>query len=229
MGQRSVQCARLAVLVVMLAMMGELGSANSADLPSTTPSPASSAPAPSLGPTPQMGADGSDVLNPRSFELRFGAFAHGVGDAEKGTYDVNPEVVFPELPMGQGQWWNMLIPRAHIGGLINLEGRTSAAYAGGLWTFPLPHRFFAEIFVDGDVHNGYLADAPPGHAGLGCPYLFHVGGSLGYRVSAHWSVMLTFDHQSNGHGIFGTECDGMGSYTTNPEINDYGRRLGYAF
>ena len=215
MGQRSVQRARLPALVVMLAMMGALGSANSADLPSTTPSPPDAAPAPSF--------------DPQNFELRFGAFAHGVGGAERGTYDLNPEVVFPGLPFGQGQWWSALIPRAHIGGLINLEGRTSAAYAGGLWTIPLPYRFFAELFIDGDKHDGYLADPPPGRSGLGCPYLFHAGGSLGYRVSAHWSVMFTFDHQSNGHGVFGTECDGMGSYTHNPGINDYGLRAGYAF
>ena len=58
--------------------------------------------------------------------------------------------------------------------------------------------------------------------------MFHDGGSLGYKMSEHWKVMFTFD-QSNGHGIFGTQCDGMGAATRNPGINDYGLRLGYAF
>jgi hypothetical protein len=31
------------------------------------------------------------------------------------------------------------------------------------------------------------------------------------------------------HGIFDTECDGMGANTRNPGINDYGLRFGYAF
>ena len=94
------------------------------------------------------------------------------------------------------------MPRANVGGLLNLEGRTSAVYAGALWTIPLPRHFFAEAFLDADLHNGYLNNPPPGHSGLGCRYMFHDGGSLGYKFSQHWSAMFTFDHQSNGHWHF---------------------------
>jgi hypothetical protein len=219
--------ALVAGLVTLVALQPAVG----ADLPSTSPAPGylPPAPPPNLNLQTDNSAGGSDLFDPRSFQLRFGAFAHGVGGIEQGTYDLNPEIVFPKLPFGQGHWWSVLIPRPHVGGLINLEGRTSAVYAGALWTFPLPHRFFAELFLDGDKHNGYETNAPPGRAGLGCAYLFHDGGSLGYKLSEHWSVMFTFDHQSNGHGIFGTECDGLGSNTHNPGINDYGLRVGYAF
>ena len=41
--------------------------------------------------------------------------------------------------------------------------------------------------------------------------------------------MFTFDHQSNGHAVFGTQCDGLGSSTPNQGINDYGLRIGYSF
>ena len=172
---------------------------------------------------------GSSDIDANRYELRLGTFAHGVGSAEQGTVDINPEIVFPRLPFGQSNWWNILIPRPHAGAMINLDGRTSSIYAGGLWTFPLPHHFFAELFFDGEAHNGYLTDAPPGHADLGCRYLFHDGGSLGYKFSQHWSLMFTFDHQSNGHPVFGTECGSLGSNTPNQGVNDYGLRIGYSF
>ena len=187
--------------------------------------------APPAAPYPQTvdAADTSDLFDPQSFQFRFGTFAHGVGGVEQGTYDISPELVLPKLPFGQGRWWDVLIPRAHVGSLINLEGRTSSVYAGGLWTFPLPYRFFAELFLDAAKHDGYLANPPPGRSGLGCSFLFHAGGSLGYKVSEHWSAMFSFEHESNGHGIIGTQCDGDGSNTHNPGFNNYGLRLGYAF
>jgi lipid A 3-O-deacylase len=197
------------------------GPASSADLSAPAPSAPANA--------PYSPFDSSSPFDPYSYELRFGTFAHGVGGAEHGTIDLNPEVVFPRLPFGESYWWNIFVPRPHLGGQINLDGRTSSVYAGALWTFPLPHRFFAELFLDGEAHNGYLVSPPPGHSGLGCPYLFHDGGSIGYHVSQHWSVMFTFDHQSNGHALFGTACDGLGPNTPNAGINDYGLRIGYSF
>jgi lipid A 3-O-deacylase len=163
------------------------------------------------------------------YELRFGAFAHGVASAEQHTFDLNPELVLPILPFGQSGSWRLLIPRPHLGALINLEGRTSSVYAGGLWTIPLHDRFFGELFLDGAAHNGYTAVPPPGHSDLGCAFLFHAGVSSGYHFNSHWSLMLTFDHQSNGHSIFGVVCDGRGSKTHNQGINDYGTRIGYSF
>jgi len=202
--------------------------------------PSSSAPSPNTGTGATLSGssnvstpapvDSSSELNPERYEIRFGAFAHGVGSPEKGTVDVNPEIVFPRLPLGESNWWNVFLPRPHVGGLINLDGRTSSVYAGALWTFPLPARFFAELFLDGDKHDGYLTSAPAGHSDLGCPYLFHAGGSVGYNLSPQWSLMFTFDHQSNGRGVFGTECDGLSaSQTPNQGINDYGLRFGYRF
>jgi hypothetical protein len=213
----------LAALVVIFSVAAALSPASSADM----------APAYSWPPTPlpvsSAAPFGSPDVDANSYELRLGGFAHGVGSAEHGTVDLNPEVVFPRLPFGQSNWWNILVPRPHVGGMVNLEGRTSSVYAGALWTFPLPYHFFAELFFDGEAHNGYLTDAPPGRSSLGCPYLFHDGGSLGYKVSRHWSLMFTFDHQSNGRAVFGTECDGLGSKTPNQGINDYGVRIGYTF
>jgi lipid A 3-O-deacylase len=206
-------------LAAVFAVLISLGPAVSADLPA----------APAYIPPTAPATVQPMVYDPEGFEFRFGGFAHGVGGVEQGTYDLNGEFVTPRLPFFEDSWWSVFMPRANVGGLLNLEGRTSAVYAGALWTIPLPYHLFAEGFLDGDLHNGYLNNPPPGRSGLGCRYMFHDGGSIGYKMSEHWKVMFTFDHQSNGHGIFGTECDGMGSATRNPGINDYGLRLGYAF
>jgi hypothetical protein len=172
---------------------------------------------------------GAAPLEYSGYEARLGAFLHGVGGAEKNTYDLNPEFIFAKLPFGNDRWWRLLIPRPHLGGLINLEGRTSSGYAGALWTVPFRHRLFGELFFDGALHDGYTNDAPAGRSDLGCTILFHVGGSFGYRFSEHWSWMVTVDHESNGHSVFGIACEGQGAATHNQGFNDYGTRIGYAF
>jgi lipid A 3-O-deacylase len=214
----------LAALAVVLTVVLSLRPANSTDL---APAPAYSWPPATSAVSSTPPFDSYDI-DANRYELRLGLFLHGVGSAEQGTGDLNPELVFPRLPFGQSNWWNILIPRPHVGAMLNVDGRTSSVYAGALWTFPLPQHFFAELFFDGEAQNGYLTDAPPGHSNLGCRYLFHDGGSLGYKVSQHWSMMFTFDHQSNGRAVFGTQCDGLPS-TPNQGVNDYGLRLGYSF
>ena len=178
---------------------------------------------------PAAGAAGAYFYDPYSIEVRLGGFLHGVGGAEKGTYDLNPELIFPRLPFFQTQWWNVFVPRPHVGGMVNLEGRTSDLYAGALWSFPLPYHTFFELFVDGAIHDGVENNPQPGHSGLGCPALFHVGGSFGYAITEHWHAMLTFDHLSNGHYIFGINCAGNVGPTPNPGINNWGGKIGYQF
>jgi hypothetical protein len=212
------------VPVAAFAAMCALDLAHGADLnPAPPPPPPYGAPAPPPAqPVPAF-------YDPYRTEFRLGAFLHGVGGAEKGTYDISPELVFPRFPLFANQWWNVFVPRPHVGALANLGGDTSAFYAGALWSFPLPFRTFFELFVDGAIHNGFEQSPPLGRSSLGCPALFHVGGSFGYAVTDHWTVMFSFDHLSNGHGIFGTECAGNVGPTPNQGINDYGGRIGYAF
>ena len=155
------------------------------------------------------------------WEIRAGVFAHGVGSAEEGTIALNGELIFPKL-ITAPDFWGYLIPRLHVGGMGNLSGKTSYAYAGGLWTFPVFDRWFVEGFFGGAVHNGALDDAR-GTAALGCNPLFHVGGSIGYQFTPQLSAIFTFDHLSNGKTVFGTDCD------RNVGLNNYGIRLGYRF
>lgn len=170
-------------------------------------------------------------LNPPQdfFEARFGAFAHGVGSLEQGSVDINAELVFPQLwdLHNRYNWlhlddsWSWLIPRPHVGGMFNTDGRTSYVYGGALWTYNVTRKIFLEGFLGGAVHNGVLAgDAT--HNSLGCRVLFHVGGSAGYRIMPRWSVLFTFDHISNGNAV-------LNACSSNVGLNEYGVRLGYAF
>jgi hypothetical protein len=168
----------------------------------------------------------SGVLDPAErFEVRFGAFAHGVGSVESNSVDLNGEFVTPRLPFDVTGPWRMLVPRVHVGVNANLSGLTNVGYAGLLWTFPVLDKFFVEGFIGPSVHDGLTDSSPldPSRAQLGCDFLFHVGGSAGYRFSDRWSVMFTFDHVSNGNSLFGTGCN------KNQGLNNYGARIGYTF
>ena len=67
----------------------------------------------------------------------------------------------------------------------------------------------------------------PTLVGLGCPLLFHAGASLGVPITAHWRVLGTFEHLSNGKP-FGVDC-GTNQREGNQGLNNYGVSVGYAF
>jgi hypothetical protein len=175
-------------------------------------------------PPPALAAVAVPALyDPTRWEVRFGGFMHGVGSAEKDTWDVNGEIVLPQFfgkdPLG---WWSFLLPRLHAGANVNTGGKTSVVYAGFLWTMPITQSLFVEGFVDGALHNGSVTGSAT-HNALGCEAQFHVGGSVGYRFNPQWSVMFTFDHLSNGSGI------GLSNCNRNQGLNNYGFRIGYTF
>jgi hypothetical protein len=200
---------RFALTTIALALTSS-GAARAADFSAPPPSSEASwyAPAPSS--------------RDPGFEVRFGGFAHGVGGAEKNTADINLELVTPKFLPALPGWWDILVPRAYLSGMLNTDDRTSSLRAGALWLVPFGERFFGEIYFGGAVHDGSLiGDAT--HAALGSRTLFNVGGSVGYRFDKHWSAMVTFDHLSNGAGIFHT------GFARNVGENNYGLRLSYAF
>src|ERR1700681_1617792 len=96
-----------AVPVGAFAVIFVLHTAHAADVFPAPPAPPPyvAPPAPPLAP--------AGFYDPYRIEVRFGGFLHGVGGNEKGTYDLNPEVVFPRLPVFQTQWWNVFVPRPH--------------------------------------------------------------------------------------------------------------------
>lgn len=197
----------VAVSAVALVVFGAPQHASAADIIAPPPAPTNSS----------VIFEPTSLYHPERWELRGGLFAHAIASPEGGSIDANLELVAPKffvipwLP-------DYLTPRFHVGGIGNFSGKTSYVYAGGLWTFNLTQRFFAEGFFGGLVHNGQLSDVSTDMNGLGCRWAFHSGGSIGYRLSDRWSVMGTFDHLSNA-----TLC------TNNKGINDFGMRLGYSF
>jgi lipid A 3-O-deacylase len=155
---------------------------------------------------------------PQRFEVRFGAFAHGVGFEERGSVDVNAELVFPRLPIDLGPTWAFLVPRPHLGFMANTAGKTSYVYGGFVWTLNLTDRFFVEPMFGGAIHNGETDHPPPDRVALGCPVLFHTGLSVGYRLNERWTLYGTWDHISNAN-----LC------SHNVGLNNWGGRIGYKF
>jgi lipid A 3-O-deacylase len=140
---------------------------------------------------------------------------------ERGTDNANIELVLPKFWRGRG-WLDTLVPRLHLGATANLSGRTSYAYAGGLWTFNFSQRGFTELSLGGLVHNGQLDGDDPHQARLGCRELYEAGVNLGYHVSSRSTVMLSFDHGSNGRPVL-SDC------RYNEGLDLFGIRFGYAF
>lgn len=154
------------------------------------------------------------------FEARFGAFAQeAAGTATTGA--LNAELVSPRLPFGLPGAWSVLTPRLHGGVLGNVGGDANAAYAGLLWTIPLHERLFAEAFVGGAVRDRMT---PGGRGSFQCGPSLNSGGSIGYRFSDRWSVMVTYDRMANGAApATGSGC------ALGPVVNNYGARVGFSF
>lgn len=216
---------RLGLLVVAVAYFAAVPVAESADVA------APPAVAPPLSPSPSPYLTGPDLSD--TFEVRFGEFIHGVGSVERFTPDVSASIVTPRLNFFHltDNYWLWFIPRAQIGGSLNVAGRTSFAYLDAMWTVPITNWLFVEPFVGGAVHDGSLTGTAT-MSDLGCRELFHVGASVGVPINAHWRMMGTFEHLSNGKGIFGTDCGTNQTGVTgggNQGLNNYGLRFGYAF
>ena len=96
-----VQRSSLAALGAVFAALVSFGPALSADLPP--------AQAPAYIPPTAPATVQPLVYDPEGFEFRFGGFAHGVGGAEQGTYDLNGEFVTPRLPFFE----ELVVERVH--------------------------------------------------------------------------------------------------------------------
>jgi hypothetical protein len=105
--------------------------------------------------------------------------------------------------------------------MYNAAGKTNFGYADVMWTVPVGARVFWQPYIGVVVHDGQLNGPDPGLASLGCRVLGHAGMNLGYRFDEHWSIMVTYDHASNGKSL--SHCP------TNQSLNLFGGRIGHAF
>lgn len=156
---------------------------------------------------------------PQPQELRVGVLRHGVKSRlhqgrEKG-YDLNVEYLFPSFQKG---FWALIgSPRFHGGGSLNTRGGTHQFYGGLNWHFPVLQRYFCEVSLGGEIHNGVLKD--PTHLrkiALGSRCLFRESMAFGVIVSPCWTVSVLLDHASNERVA-----------QPNPGLTNFGVRLGY--
>lgn len=163
----------------------------------------------------------TDLLFAPNFiaEARLGASAQDVFSPEAGSANLTGEILFAKPFRADDAIVDLFIPRLHVGGSLNFAGKTSFVYAGLTWSYDFTERIFVEGQFGGALHNGDThAFARPGHNALGCAPAFHEAASLGYRISARWSVLATIEHMSNA-GF----CD------QNRGLTNVGARLSYRF
>jgi lipid A 3-O-deacylase len=169
---------------------------------------------------PSSSVQASNVLS----ELRIGLSAQDPWGPEgnNGSANVTGEILFAKPFTSSDAFTSYFIPRPHLGGSINASGHTSFAYAGLTWTIDVnPHMFieasFGGAFHNGDRHSDALL-TPHDRQALGCSPLFRDSESVGFRLSAHWSVVATVEHLSNG-----------GLCNQNRGLTNVGARVGYSF
>lgn len=156
---------------------------------------------------------------PRSFEFRLGVYGHDPVSPEHGSIDVNGELLFDPFRADRSRLRGVLLPRLHAGVSVNTDGKTSQIYGGLTWTWNLTPRVFVEAGFGGAAHNGKTGVLPiPGFNAMGCGWGFHEQGSLGYRLTDAWSVMVTVEHTSN-----------SGICSHNRGMTNVGMRMGYSF
>jgi lipid A 3-O-deacylase len=184
------------------------------------------------------GADAADLLQPApayrapvyaapaqpmSFvsELRLGGSAQDPWSPEKESANFTGEVLFAKPFTPADLFWSYFVPRPHIGGSVNFDGKTSFGYAGLTWTVDITQQFFVEGSFGGAVHDGKTGPAafiPIDRNALGCSPLFRESGAVGYRFTPNWSVMATIEHMSN-----------AGLCKENRGLTNVGAKIGYTF
>lgn len=152
-------------------------------------------------------------------EVRLGAFAHDPWSPEKGSANLHGEILFAKPFTPADLFLSYFVPRPHIGGSLNSDGKTSFAFVGLTWTIDITPQIFVEASFGGAVHNGETGNVvPTDRSALGCSPLFRESASLGYRFNENWSVMATVEHLSN-----------AGLCSQNRGLTNVGARIGYSF
>jgi lipid A 3-O-deacylase len=151
-------------------------------------------------------------------EVRFGASAQDPSGPESGSANLTGEILSVRPLTVADPILSLLIPRVHLGGSLNLDGRTSFGYAGLTWTLDVTPSVFMEASLGGAVHDGENNPVERHRNALGCTVLFRESGSLGIRVTKDWSVIATVEHLSN-----------AGLCSNNRGLTNVGVRVGYSF
>jgi len=157
-------------------------------------------------------------------EVKLGLMDHDItlgGRHVENGADVSGEVLF----VSPGFLDIIGAPRPHLGGWVNTQGNTDAAYFGLTWGLPIFKSIVGEsdaltIYgsLGGALHDGYEDSAPAGRKKLGSPVLFRESVELGYQITPVYSISAIVDHISNAN---------LASH--NAGITNAGARIGMKF
>ena len=152
-------------------------------------------------------------------EVRIGTFYHGYQGREAGTADVAIDALLPAFDLGKSPLTERFSLHPQIGVDLNLQGKTSAAFAGFAGVVELPGNLLVEGDLGGSINNGKTTSPDDtGRAELGCTTLFREALGIGFRFSKQASVMAVAEHMSNAN-----LC------TPKNGITNFGLRFGYNF
>jgi lipid A 3-O-deacylase len=152
-------------------------------------------------------------------QVRFGTFYHGYEGRESGTGDIALDVLLPAFDLGKYAPSGAFSLHPQVGADINLQGKTSAAFAGLAGVIEAPAGFVIEGDLGGSVNNGKTTSPDDtGRAELGCTALFREALGVGFHLSSKTTLMAVAEHMSNAN-----LC------TPNNGITNFGLRLGYSF
>jgi lipid A 3-O-deacylase len=157
-------------------------------------------------------------------EIKGGVMAHDItlgGKHVESGADINGEILFTS----PGFLDIIGAPRPHLGGWVNSDGNTDAAYFGLTWGLPLIRHIVGGQdgltilgSLGGAVHDGYNDELHAGRKRLGSTILFRESVELAYQITSVYSVSLMVDHISNAN---------LGTH--NAGITNAGARVGFKF
>jgi lipid A 3-O-deacylase len=152
-------------------------------------------------------------------ELKIGILSHDIPylwsgfRRERVSADVNIEALLtPSAPMFGGTI------RPAIGGSINTAGATTHGYFDLRWQYEILAGFVFGIGIGAAIHDGQLQLLDPNRKALGSRVLFHIPVEIGYRLDAHHSMSIYFEHISNAYIV-----------RPNEGLDRLGIRYGYRF
>lgn len=145
-------------------------------------------------------------------ELRFGGSwvnpdVFGSHLFEPDQSGINAEILFTPFDFdhrdnpSDGFIHQLLTPRLHVGGLLNLDSPgVSSFYSGFTWRINLTDRFFIEPTFGGVIHDGRLnrpTAGPRTRSEFGSRILFRESIAIGVNISENMTLILQSAHMSH--------------------------------
>ena len=145
-------------------------------------------------------------------EVRFGGSWVNPGILPSHSFEpdetgINAEILFTHFDFdfrdtpSEGIIRQLLTPRLHVGGLLNLDSPgVNLFYSGFTWKINLTDRFFIEPTFGGVIHDGRLnrpTTGPRTRSEFGSRILFRESIAIGVNISENMTLILQSAHMSH--------------------------------